>query len=248
MTQTDGEAFLEELRSEIGVEDKPQLARDPVNQAMIRHWCDAMEDHNPVYTDPDFAAKSIHGEIVAPPTMLNAWTMAGNVPRRPDPESPQARVLTRLDEAGFTSVVATNSGHEYPRYPRQGEQLVGVQSITDVSQEKRTALGVGNFVTTLTEYRNQHGEILGRMKFRILKFKPGTGRVADGESAEARGGGRPLRPRPGISHDTRFFWEGLEQGELRIQRCSGCRQLWRSRRSQRARSICSRVAFLSPRG
>jgi uncharacterized OB-fold protein/acyl dehydratase len=226
MTQTEGAGFLEELRSEIGVEGKPQVARDPVNQPMIRHWCDAMEDRNPVYVDPEFAAKSIHGEIVAPPTMLNAWTMAGNVPRPSGPESPHGRVLSRLDEAGFTSVVATNSGHEYPRYPRLGERLAGVQSITDVSEEKRTALGAGHFVTTLTEYRNQHGDILGRMKFRILKFKPGTGRAAGGESGEAQGGERPLRPRPGISRDTRFFWEGLEQGELRIQRCSGCRRLY----------------------
>jgi len=225
MTQAEGAAFLEDLRSEIGVEGKLQVARDPVNQPMIRHWCDAMGDHNPVYTDPEFAGKSIHGEIVAPPTMLNAWTMAGNVPRLPDPESPQARVLSRLDEARFTSVVATDSGHEYTRYPRLGERLAGVQSVTDVSEEKRTALGVGHFVTTATEYRNQHGEILGRMKFRILKFKPGTGRVVDGESGETHGGGRPLRPRPGISRDTRFFWEGLEQGELRIQQCADCRRL-----------------------
>jgi uncharacterized OB-fold protein len=226
MTQSEGAAFVEELRSEIGVEGKPQLARDPVNQAMIRHWCDAMEDHNTVYTDPEFAAKSIHGEIVAPPTMLNAWTMVGNVPRPSEPASPFGRVLARLDEAGFTSVVATNCGHEYPRYPRLGERLAGVQSITDVSEEKQTALGVGHFVTTLTEYRNQEGEIVGRMTFSILKFKPGSGRTAEGASAEAQRGGRPPRPRPGISHDTRFFWEGLEQGELRIQRCASCRKLY----------------------
>jgi uncharacterized OB-fold protein/acyl dehydratase len=30
------------------------------------------------------------------------------------------------------------------------------------------------------------------------------------------------RPHPGISGDTRFFWDGLEHGELRIQHCGGC--------------------------
>jgi len=31
---------------------------------------------------------------------------------------------------------------------------------------------VGYFVTQLTEYRNQHGEVVGTMRFRILKYKP----------------------------------------------------------------------------
>ena len=47
----------------------PEVARDPVNEPMIRHWCEAMGDANPVYTDADAAAKSVHGGIVAPPTM-----------------------------------------------------------------------------------------------------------------------------------------------------------------------------------
>ena len=33
------------------------------------------------------------------------------------------------------------------------------------------------------------------------------------------------RPRPAISRDTKFFWDGIDQGELRIQQCRGCRAL-----------------------
>ena len=32
-------------------------------------------------------------------------------------------------------------------------------------------------------------------------------------------------PRPGITHDNRFFWEGIAQGRLLIQRCASCRRL-----------------------
>ena len=42
---------------------------------MIRHWCEAMGDTNPVYIDAEAAAASVHGGIVAPPTMLQAWVM-----------------------------------------------------------------------------------------------------------------------------------------------------------------------------
>ena len=33
------------------------------------------------------------------------------------------------------------------------------------------------------------------------------------------------RPRPAMSADTSFFWEGAERGELLIQRCASCRTL-----------------------
>ena len=31
--------------------------------------------------------------------------------------------------------------------------------------------------------------------------------------------------RPGITHDNRFFWDGLRERKLRIQRCSACHRL-----------------------
>jgi len=33
------------------------------------------------------------------------------------------------------------------------------------------------------------------------------------------------RPRPGISKDTQFFWDGCRAQELRIQECTGCGRL-----------------------
>ena len=223
-------AFLEGLRSGIGVTGPSVPSWDPVNQPMIRHWCDAMSDHNPIYVHPDAAARSLHGEIVAPPAMLQAWGMPGLVPR-PAPESPDRNehAYAKLDAAGFTSVVATNCDHEYPRYLKLGDHLNAATRLTDVSEEKATALGVGHFVTTESDLRNDEGELVGSMKFRILKFKPGTGRgaavTATADGGEGDGGegeakpARPGRPRPSISRDTKFFWDGIDRGELRIQRC-----------------------------
>jgi uncharacterized OB-fold protein/acyl dehydratase len=50
---------------------------------------------------------------------------------------------------------------------------------------------------------------------------PGTARVPPGTTGTP-GELRPLRPQPSVSRDTRFFWEGVERGELRIQRCESC--------------------------
>src|SRR5580698_9394154 len=88
---------------------------DPVNQPMIRHWAAAFEDWNPVYTDPEQAARSRFGEIVAPPLMLQTWTMAtprvtGIAERGGSPtEGGRAEVLDLLDQAGFVGTLASNS-------------------------------------------------------------------------------------------------------------------------------------------
>ncbi|MCP4905387.1 MAG: hypothetical protein GY910_10445, partial [bacterium] len=190
MADSTNSEFLGSLRSHLGAKGTPAIARDPVNQPMIRHWCDAMQNANPIYTDPDRAAKSVHGEIVAPPTMLNAWNMLGNIERLPDPRDPQSNVVSLLDEAGFTSVVATNCEQEYERYLRLGDELSAVLVLEEISEEKHTGLGIGHFVTTMNEYRNQHDEVVGRMRFRILKFRPGTGKIA----AAPDGAGPPTAP------------------------------------------------------
>ncbi len=212
--------FEKKLQAPIGSTGTPNHARDAVNQAMIRHWCDAMEDANPHYTDPAAAAAGPHGQIVAPPTMLNAWTMLGNIPRPVDPDDPQGVVGRLLDDAGYIGVVATNCEHVYPRYLRLGDHLTGTLKLVDVSEEKQTGLGTGHFVTSETQYHDQHGEHVGSMFFRILKFKPGTGRPMVGGAGET--GERRRRPRPGMNQDTAFFWQGLRAGELRIQRCEDC--------------------------
>jgi acyl dehydratase len=72
------DVFLEKVRAFEGRGvGARELGADPVNQPMIRHWCEAIGDANPVYTDPDAAQRSVHGGIVAPPVMLQAWVMRG---------------------------------------------------------------------------------------------------------------------------------------------------------------------------
>ncbi|MGH2662307.1 MAG: OB-fold domain-containing protein [Actinomycetota bacterium] len=214
-------AFLDRLRSFVGKEaGSPLVARDPVNEAMIRHWCDAVGDRNPLYTDADVAARSVHGGIVAPPTMLQAWTMRGFVNGGPGPGAPMPRLLEVLDEAGFTSVVAVSSEQEYVRYLRPGDAITATTIVEDVSEEKRTALGSGHFVTTRIRYTDQRGDVVGTQVLGLLKFRPGDGaQRTDGTEVAQR------RPRPAMNQDTEFFWQGAARGELLIQRCSSCGEL-----------------------
>src|SRR5690606_4669618 len=69
---------LETLNALVGRELQPTTwAPAPVNTAMIRHWVEAMGDTNPISLDDDAARATGRDGLIAPPTMVQAWTMRG---------------------------------------------------------------------------------------------------------------------------------------------------------------------------
>lgn len=193
-----------------GGESRPRRARDPVNLPMIRNWAEAIGDANPVYTDAGAAARSVHGGLVAPPAMAQVWTMRGLHPE-PGDDDPLGVMSAVLDEAGYTSVVATNCEQEYHRYLRHGEQVTVRSRLDSVTGPKQTSLGEGWFVTTVSTWY-VGTEPVASMLLRILKFRPPAADPAPATDVL----------RPVVSRDTAFFWDGTAAGELRIQRCGGC--------------------------
>jgi len=211
-------------------DSSPRLARDPVNLPMIRNWTEALG-----------GAAAFDGEL-APPAMIQVWTMPGLHGVRGD-DDPLGLMSAVLDEAGYTSVVATDCAQDYFRYLKIGEQLTVRSRLLDVKGPKRTALGEGWFVTTRsTWFAGSADEPVATMDFRILKFRPPastpparapmapTVLPASGQRAQI---GQPQRTdgangatdpvlRPRVSEDTEFFWAGVRVGELRIQRCAAC--------------------------
>ncbi|SIP98144.1 OB-fold domain-containing protein [Marinobacterium stanieri] len=222
-------AWLSEVRSMVGREYGRIYAWDEVNPAMVRQWCEAMGVDNPLYTDPEYAATTEFGEVVAPPAMLQAWCLEGmhmnNYPPGSTDENPY-EVLGLIEAQGYPAVVAVNSELTFDRYVRMGEKLYYTTLIKEVSEEKATALGTGFFVTQVMSFfseKPEGDEKVGELMFRVIKFKPANQPkpVEKSESAVPK----IKRPKPGISDDTRFFWEGCEAGELRIQQCNSCNKL-----------------------
>ncbi|MDN3259488.1 bifunctional MaoC family dehydratase N-terminal/OB-fold nucleic acid binding domain-containing protein [Streptomyces sp. CSDS2] len=203
------------------------VGKDPVNAPMIRHWCEALGDTHPAYTGPD---------AIAPPTMLQVWTMGG-LSGHPGRTGAYEELLGLLDAAGCTAVVATDCEQEYPRPLRPGDEVTFDTVIEAVSGRKTTRLGTGYFITTRTEVRVA-GEPAGVHRFRILKYAPardrnreprhgGEGEVRRLQEPEPRLRREPEppespRPRPVINRDNAGFWQGVAEGRLLIQRCTGC--------------------------
>jgi uncharacterized OB-fold protein len=157
-------------------------------------------------------------------------------------------MMTLLDDEGLTSVVATNCEQQYGRPLVVGDRLLVRSVLESISEPKRTGLGTGRFITTRQDYVAvpdsavpagagggarasggggavgapalsedevralfDAGEPVATMRFRILKYLPPKKKPA-----------RPPRPRPAITQDNAFWFEGAREHRLLIQRCSSC--------------------------
>lgn len=219
-----------------------RVGKDAVNEPMIRHWCEAMGDANPAYTGSD---------AIAPPTMLQAWTMGG-LSGNTERAAAYAELSALLDSEGYTSIVATDCEQEYLRPLRPGDRVTFDAVIESVSERKTTKLGTGHFITTRMDVYAE-GQRAGTHRFRVLKYAPArrmAGEVEnkaeaeikgqavikaeagakEGARAEGGGGaqggagapGRARRPRPVVNRDNAGFWEGVARHRLLIQKCGGC--------------------------
>ena len=219
----------------------PSLAPDAVNVPMIRHWVEAMGDHNPVYVSDEAARAAGYDELIAPPTMLQAWIMRGlrltllteeaRAQGAEQGSGPNEKMMSLLDDEGLTSVVATNCEQQYGRPLVVGDRLLVRSVIEAISDPKRTGLGTGRFITTRLDYvavpdadvpvwpvsgeevqaLYDGGEPVATMRFRILKYLPPAKKAA-----------RPPRPRPAITQDNAFWFEGARAHTLLIQHCTSC--------------------------
>jgi len=192
---------------------KPRVGRHPVNQPMVDHWLDAIGDRNPIYVDEQAAKAAGHPGIVAPPAMVQVWTMMGLGGVRPD-DDPLSKILGLFDEAGYIGVVATNCEQTYHRYLRPGEEVSVAAELTDVVGPKRTALGEGFFITQKITWQ-VGDEDVAEMMWRIMKFKPTASDAGDRVPHDLDA---DSMMRPASSRDTKFFWDGVNAHELRIQK------------------------------
>jgi uncharacterized OB-fold protein/acyl dehydratase len=193
-------------------EPKPRVGRDPVNQPMVNSWVEAIGDTNPIYRDEGAARAVGHPGVVAPPAMIQVWTMFGLAGERPT-DDPMGPIMKLFDDNGYIGVVATNCEQTYHRYLQPGEEVTIHSEMGDVVGPKQTGLGEGWFINQHISWRVGDQDV-AEMNWRILKFKPResseTAPVPEDLDANAM-------MRPAESKDTKFFWDGVKAHQLRIQ-------------------------------
>src|SRR4030042_2244953 len=142
--------LYDQLRERVGKVGTPVTGPDQVCRQMIRHWCEAMEDANPLYTDEDFARKSRYGSIISPPAMVQTWSFErrwpdGQETRYRHPEKshkteqidPAGVSFNKLSEAGFSATVDVDTTLEFvkPLYP--GDTVTVQIKLASLTPEKK---------------------------------------------------------------------------------------------------------------
>ena len=148
-----GPEFEQRLQAFVGrvlVERAP--GPDPVSVPMIRQWVEALELDPEVHLDEDAARATGRAGVVAPAAMTQAWVMRGYAATvRPTDDGSSAaydELIDLLAQAGFSSVVATDSDFEFHRELEPGTLVGYTEAVEAISPPKETGLGRGPFGTT----------------------------------------------------------------------------------------------------
>jgi acyl dehydratase len=156
----------DDARAMIGTTTPARTGEIEVNAAMVRHFAAMVQDGNAGYWDDEFAAEQ-WGGVIAPPAMLMTWLIP--IEWKPGGGLPVPLLSARVPLPGDTLLNASNDT-EYLEPIRVGDRLSVVEELVDVSPEKRTAFGVGHFITTLSTYSRQDGTVVARSTNVLYRF------------------------------------------------------------------------------
>ena len=139
---------MEQLdRSVIGRKSKP--AKNLIERGAIRRFAEAIGDLNPLWVDEEYAGKTRHGGIVAPPTFPVSLQVGSNV-----------REGLPID---LKKILHGEMEFEYLRPLRAGEVITCSAEIVDF-YTKEGKSGVMSFLVTETRGVDERGELV--YKFR----------------------------------------------------------------------------------
>ena len=68
-------------------------------------------------------------------------------------------------------IINASTTTELERRPRVGDHVSIVEEIVSVSPQKTTRIGAGVFITSLTTYSDQHGEVIARNTNVLFRYE-----------------------------------------------------------------------------
>lgn len=133
-------------------------------------------DTNPIYSDPEYAASTEVGSIIAPPTFVQAsaqfnpdyglrphpdrpWFGSGKNPSGLPPK-PAGEDSGEKKSSGGGSGLHAEQHFEYHRPLREGDVLTATTSPGETWEKEGRRAGKLLFSESVTEYRDQNGELV----------------------------------------------------------------------------------------
>lgn len=168
-----------ELARHIGMESEVLVSELPVQASIVRRFCQAVMDENPMYWVPNEDNRE-YGGPVAPP--LFPAFMFGRFFGSPDPiqinaDNPDydglnfGGVLPEIEALRGYAMLNGGSELQFHGYARHGEHVSRQSRYADIV-ERDTRRGAMVFVTTENDYRNPQQELLLRVRTTLLWRAP----------------------------------------------------------------------------
>ena len=149
------EEVLEDARKLIGMETNPRKARYPVEFDPIRRFCHMTNDDNPLFLDPDYAAKSQYGGVIAPMTAVALFSGNGIWP----PDTQAEEELPPIPTFGDRNINLTTEW-EFLKPVKIGDHLSTSRRIGDVYIKPIKLDPKAFWKVTEQVIRNQDGEVV----------------------------------------------------------------------------------------
>jgi acyl dehydratase len=154
------DAGVERLRARIGVPEPhpvPPHYECP-NLDAFRHFANCYGDDNPLYCDPDYAAKSRWGGVIAPPPMVGGDTLIGVDEVREVPAD--HRELMRGDPLRGVHAFYGGSFREWWAPLRPDRRVYRRNALAGVLDKRSEFAGRAIHEWTANVFRDDRGEIL----------------------------------------------------------------------------------------
>jgi acyl dehydratase len=228
MTQTGTLDYIPEYLSDevkrqllaLATESEPHPAPLEVSESLIRHWCETMEDGNPLYLDEAYAMSQGYEGLVAPPgSVMTAFTTPYRWPWPPREGSPERHIHYPVKELLNLPVgIITDVELETMRPLVVGDRVSLSQRLVSISPWRKTRLGEGHFWTMERLYRNQRGELVARES--LTAFGYGREDGAPAASPDAASGWSPAVEEAIRGDETGYdatvserCWEDVREGD-----------------------------------
>jgi acyl dehydratase len=168
-------------------ESEPETAALAVDEYLIRHWCETLEDGNPLYLDLDYARSRGFDGLVAPlGSVMTTFALPFRWPWPPNDREPAPHIHYTIKQLLDLPVGIINNIEIESGLPLQvGDRVSVSQRLVSISPWKKTRVGEGHFWTMDRLYRNQNGDLV--LRERMSAF--GYGRQATPVAASPSGGG-----------------------------------------------------------
>jgi acyl dehydratase len=158
-------------------ESPPEPAPIEVDEYLIRHWCEVLEDGNRLYIDAAYARSLDRPGVSAPPaSLLTTFLLPLRWPWPPEAGEPRRFIHYDLKELLDLPVgIVTDVDVAYYAPVFVGDRLNTTQRLVSISAWKRTSVGEGHFWTIDRTYRNQDALLVARERMTLFSYGRGTG-------------------------------------------------------------------------